>query len=134
MDAYVSFHFMHETGDKYPEGRSFVIKFDVTPDARLAAILKRHDDDFEERLDNLFDDELEIFGEPWETNSFDIFGWLTHDQDEDDDPLPVVQQVRDFFLKEGFRGGEITELSHDEFEQIALEIHAQSLEAVLNAR
>lgn len=134
MEAFVGFHFMFDYASTYPEGRHFVIKFDVTPDARLAAIWRRRDDEFEERLNGFFDDDIEIFGEDWETSNLDLFGWLTHDLDEDEDPLPVVEKVRDFFLKEGFLGGEIVEMTNDEFDKMAEECTSYSeLEAALLA-
>jgi hypothetical protein len=132
MDAFVGFHFMFEHGE--PAGSHYVIKFDVTPDARLAAIWKRRDDEFEARLNEFFDEELEIYGEDWETGNFDLFGWLTHDLDREDDTLLVVEKVRDFFLKEGFRGGDIIQMTEKAFDQMAAECktHVQ-LEAALMA-
>lgn len=132
MDAFVGFHFMFEHGE--PAGSHYVIKFDVTPDARLAEIWKRRDDEFEARLNEFFDEELEIYGEDWETGNFDLFGWLTHDLDREDDTLLVVEKVRDFFLKEGFRGGDIIQMTEKAFDQMAAECktHVQ-LEAALMA-
>lgn len=133
MDAFIGFHFMFDDAEKYPDGRHFVIKFDVTPSAELAAKLDGSDRDFTERLYSLFDDEMEIFGEDWETNNFDIMGWLSHDLWEEEDPVPVLEKLRNFFLKEGLRGGEITEMSEAEFDQLALSNHAELLRDALEA-
>jgi hypothetical protein len=132
MDALVSFHFVYEGSDQYPDARSFVMKFDVTPDARLAAIIRHEDEAFDERLDALMDD-LDIdYAEEWPSFDADLFGWLTNCHELHGDPLVEVQRVRDFLLDEGFRGGEIVEIPYEEFLAMAKHTHTQAeLEAAL---
>ncbi|WP_274644531.1 hypothetical protein [Pseudomonas serbica] len=134
MDALVSFHFVYEGSDLYPDARSFVMKFDVTPDARLAAIIRHEDDGFDQRLDELMDD-LDIdYPEEWPSFDADLFGWLTNNHELHGDPLEEVRRVRDFLLDEGFRGGEIVEIPYKQFLAMAAHTHTQAdLEAVLNA-
>ena len=134
MDALVSFHFFYENSELYSHARSFVMKFDVTPDARLAAIIRHDDDEFDERLDALMDD-LDIdYAEEWPSFDADLFGWLTNNHEDHGDPLAEVKRVRDFFLSEGFRGGEIVEIPYDHFIELAINTHTYAeLEAVLNA-
>jgi hypothetical protein len=133
MDALVSFHFAYEGNDLYPDARSFVMKFDVTPDARLLAIIRHEDDAFDQRLFALLDD-LDIdFAEEWPSFDADLFGWLTNCHELHGDPLVEVRRVRDFLLDEGFRGGEIVEIPYEQFLDMAKHTHTQAeLVAVLN--
>lgn len=127
MDALVGFHFQYDSEEQHESGRSFVIKFDVTPDERLANIIRMKDEDFDQRLTTLIDS-LDInYAEEWPSGDCDLFGWLTNCHDEHGDPLKEVERVRDFFLQEGFRGGQITEMTGDEHEVFVENNHAQAL-------
>lgn len=127
MDAVVGFHFQYDSEAQPESGRSFVIKFDVTPDERLANIIRQKDEGFDQRLTALLDS-LDInFAEDWPCGDCDLFGWLTNCHDEHGDPLKEVERVRDFFLQEGFRGGQITEMPGDEYDLFVENNHAQAL-------
>lgn len=112
MDALISFHFVYGDSDRV---RSFVMKFDVTPDVRLAKMIRHEDREFDNRLDELMDDLNIMFAEDWTTGNADLFGWLTNEHQDYGDPVEEVKRVRDF-LQEGFRGGDFVEMTGEEFE------------------
>lgn len=113
MDALISFHFVYGDSDRV---RSFVMKFDVTPDVRLSKMIRHEDREFDDRLDELMDDLNIMFAEDWTTGNADMFGWLTNEHQDYGEPVEEVKRVRDFFLQEGFRGGDIVEMTGEEFE------------------
>jgi hypothetical protein len=134
MEAIVSFIFDYDSGPHYEDGRAFIIKFDVTPDPGLLAIANNEDDDFYSRMSD-FLDELDInFAEEWTSGNCDILGWFTNCQDDHGDAKEQVVLLRDFLLTEGFRGGEITEMTHAEHEKFANNDQTQArLEAAIRA-
>lgn len=122
MDALISFHFIYGDSGRV---RSFVMKFEVTPDIRLAKRIRHEDRDFDSRLEELLDDLEIMFAEDWTTGDADLFGWLTNEQQDYGNPVVEVKRVRDFFLVEGFRGGEIVEMTGDEFKARAKHTHTR---------
>ena len=118
MKALVNFIFMFDDSVEFPDGRIFLIEFDVTPSLKLGMRLKNQDENFLDDTAEFLDD-LDInYAEDWPVGNSTSFGWLTNCHDDHGDPIQVVEKVRDYFLAEGFTGGEIREMSQAEFEDM----------------
>lgn len=115
MKALATFNFQYDNTPVFENGRSFLITFEVEPSEALGLKLNEDDDEFYDRLVDMVRG-LDIhFAVDWPVGNATSFGWLTNCHDEREDPLLIVQKVRDFFLAEGFSGGGIQELTEEEW-------------------
>jgi hypothetical protein len=84
-------------------------------------------------LDALLDN-LDIdFAEEWRDDRY-FLGWLTNCQDYHGEALDEVVKLRDFLLAEGFRGGEIIDMTDEDFERfIEVDQTQELLEEAINS-
>lgn len=102
----VAFHFSYNEPSEFT--RSFVLKFQVDVNQRLNLINQGEDQAFEEALDDCLTD-VNVSG--WA----ELFGWSTYSQERYGDPVIEVQKLKEFFLSEGFEGGEVVEMDDAQY-------------------
>lgn len=113
LPCHVAFHFSYEKPSAFT--RSFVLKFQVEGNQRLNMISQGEDETFEDALQDCLQSmdtattDVNISG--WA----ELFGWSTYSQERYGDPLIEVQRLKEFFLSQGFEGGEVVEMDEAQY-------------------
>jgi hypothetical protein len=110
----VAFHFSYNEPSAFT--RNFVLKFLVEVNQRLSLISQNEDEVFDEALDDCLQSmdtaTMDVNVSGWA----ELFGWSTYSQERYGDPLIEVQKLKEFFLSQGFEGGEVVEMDDAQYE------------------
>jgi hypothetical protein len=113
----VAFHFSYDKPSAFT--RSFVLKFQVEVNQHLNLINQGEDETFEDALQDCLQSMDTATTDVNVSGWSELFGWSTYSQERYGDPLIEVQRLKEFFLAEGFEGGEIVEMGAAQYDAYA---------------
>jgi len=109
----VAFHFSYNEPSAFT--RSFVLKFQVEVNQRLSLINQSEHEEFEEALDDCLQAMDTATTDVNVSGWAELLGWSTYSQERYGDPLLEVQKLKEFFLYQGFEGGEVVEMDEAQY-------------------
>jgi hypothetical protein len=112
----------NKKGAEEPYQRNFVIKFKAPfTNEYEKTFIGGEETDLADRMQDMLSDLDVVVSDISFCPDACTIGWSSYDQDQYGDALEQVHKVRDFFLSEGCSGGEIVEMSREEFQTFTLQ-------------